>query len=41
MLLVQLDVQLGSGTVELRNLVLDCAYLSDQLVGAGGHSFAR
>ncbi|KAK3276418.1 hypothetical protein CYMTET_15502 [Cymbomonas tetramitiformis] len=27
----QLDVALGSGTVELRNLVLDCDYLSEQL----------
>eukprot|EP00976_Prorocentrum_cordatum_P025283 513497-Prorocentrum_minimum.AAC.3 len=30
----QLDVQLGNGTIELRNLLLNCDYLSEQLVGA-------
>ena len=28
----QLDAQLSSGTVELRNLLLDCEYLNEQLV---------
>ena len=31
----QLDAQLSSGTVELRNLLLDCDYLNEQLVSRG------
>lgn len=31
----QLDAQLSSGTVELRNLLLNCEYLNDQLVSRG------
>ena len=31
----QLDAQLSSGTVELRNLLLNCKYLNDQLVSRG------
>ena len=31
--LEQLDVQLGTGTLELRRVLLNCAYLTEQLVG--------
>ena len=32
--LEQLDVQLGTGTLELRGVLLNCAYLNEQLVSA-------
>lgn len=33
--LEQLDVQLGTGTLELRGVLLNCAYLNEQLVRPG------
>lgn len=34
--LEQLDVQLGTGTLELRNVVLNCANINEQLVRLPG-----